>query len=240
MTKRILFTFAHPDDETFTVGGTLAEYAKHPDIETIVYSATLGDAGKCGNPPVCSKEELALVRKEELKTAAAILGVDHLLFDTYRDGHLSMLSKDQLKEAVLKVIEKYQPEIVVTFPPHGLSGHKDHHAIQQATLEAVKDERNKAVKTLFYATFPESMKEKMGQPAFADPDETIAVTKSIKEENIEKVRKALLAHKTQHLSVERVFPTIKNSKQPFLKFDNCEYFVHAWGASPVSNNELFS
>jgi N-acetylglucosamine malate deacetylase 2 len=239
MTKRILFTFAHPDDESFTVGGTLAAYAGRPDIETIVYSATLGDAGKCGNPPVCSKEELASVRKEELLTAASILGVNHILYDTYRDGQLAFLSNGQLKETVLKLIEEYQPEIVVTFPPHGLSGHKDHQAIQEATLEAVSDNRNKTVKTLFYTTFPESMKKQIGQPAFADPDETIAVTKFIKEENIEKVRLALLTHKTQHLSVERVFPTIHQSKQPFLKFNNCEYFVHAWGKEPISNNELF-
>ena len=62
---KILFAFAHPDDESFITGGLIHRLSKNQNVQTILYSATKGDAGKCGNPAVCKKEELAAVREKE-------------------------------------------------------------------------------------------------------------------------------------------------------------------------------
>ncbi len=225
MSRTFMFIFAHPDDESFTCGGTLTELAKAKDTKTILYSATPGDAGKCGEPPLCQVDELAEVRKKELEEASKLLGIDELHIGDYQDGKLNKLPDDELKNDVLKRIEAVQPDVVITFPPHGLSGHPDHKAIQLATLQAVKE--TDVVKELYYATFPQSLADETGNPAYADPDDSITLIKSFSNEDLDPVRKALLAHRTQHLSVERVFPTIYN-ENGFMKFNNKEYFIKAW------------
>lgn len=225
MSRTFMFIFAHPDDESFTCGGTLLELAKAKDTKTILYSATPGDAGKCGEPPLCQPDELAEVRKKELEKAANLLGIDELHIGNYQDGKLNQLPQNELKEDVIKRIEAIKPDVVITFPPHGLSGHPDHKAIQLATLQAVKE--TNVVKELYYATFPQSLADETGNPAFADPDDSITLIKSFSTEDLDSVRKALLAHRTQHLSVERVFPTIYD-KTGFMKFNNKEYFIKAW------------
>ena len=234
MIKRILFFFAHPDDETFTVGGLLASLSNRNDVETIVYSATLGDAGKCGSPPICSREELSLIRKKELEKAIEILGADHLITGTYQDGKLNELEEGELTNKVKNLIHQYHPEVVITFPPHGISGHVDHKAIQQATYKAISEDKDTPVQKLFYVTVPSNIQKK---PTHTDTFDDIDVTVCFKQAEAEKVRNALKAHRTQHLSVERVFPSLNN--KAFDKFGNCEYFILAWKKENSSlSNEL--
>ena len=70
----LLAVFAHPDDETFRPGGTLALLARR-GVEVHVLTATRGEAGSCGDPPLCSPEELPAVRESELRCACAALGL---------------------------------------------------------------------------------------------------------------------------------------------------------------------
>lgn len=64
----LLAVFAHPDDETFRPGGTLALLACG-GFPVHVLTATRGEAGSCGDPPLCTSEELAAVREKELRCA---------------------------------------------------------------------------------------------------------------------------------------------------------------------------
>lgn len=237
MKKRILFSFAHPDDETFITGGILAKYSKRKDIETIVYSATLGDAGKCGNPPVCSKADLAMVRKNELENACHILGVTTVVTGTFKDGTLLDLPNDVLSDAVKQVVKTYQPNVVVTFPPHGISGHRDHIAMQKATLEAITSDVHTPVEKLYYVTLAsESGKTFDGRRTVDDMNDVTLII-NYTENEMEVVRKALLAHQTQHLSVERVFPMI-HEQLPFSKYGNRECFILKWSKQHQSSAEL--
>jgi N-acetylglucosamine malate deacetylase 2 len=221
----IFFSFAHPDDESFTVGGLIAKLANESGIETVVYSATLGDAGKCGLPPVCSKEDLAKFREQELQQACEHLGVDHVVSGTFNDGQLHTIQPEVLKEEVKKQLEQFKPKVVITFPPHGISGHKDHTAIQEATLAAVKE--TNVVERLYYVVLPESLTTGDGDgPPYGNRDEEIDVKIPIAQPELEQVRKALLAHKTQHLSIDRVFPTIYSDS--FTKHNNVEHFICAF------------
>jgi LmbE family N-acetylglucosaminyl deacetylase len=87
LTHRIACVFAHPDDETFCVGGTIAKYAA-AGIRTDLFCATNGDAGKNSSVPVSSREELAEIRKEELRAATRILGIASIELPGYGDGTL--------------------------------------------------------------------------------------------------------------------------------------------------------
>ncbi|MEW5941502.1 MAG: PIG-L family deacetylase [Chloroflexota bacterium] len=72
--KTLLAVFAHPDDESFRPGGTLALLARR-GARVQVLTATRGQAGSRGNLPLCSPEELPGVRERELRCACAVLGL---------------------------------------------------------------------------------------------------------------------------------------------------------------------
>src|ERR671914_2636657 len=66
--------FAHPDDETFSIGGTIATYAAR-GVRWNLFCATDGDAGRTSGVPVASRAELGALRRNELIAAARLLGV---------------------------------------------------------------------------------------------------------------------------------------------------------------------
>ncbi|MDF2606331.1 MAG: N-acetylglucosaminylphosphatidylinositol deacetylase [Bacillales bacterium] len=219
---KVFFSFAHPDDETFTVGGLINKLHQKDLANIILYCATPGDAGKCGEPPVCSKEQLGEVRKKELEKASEILGVDKLITSTFQDGQLTNF-KDELTTELEQILIEHKPEIVVTFPAHGISGHKDHIAIHEVTTEIVNRNNFDFIKKLYYATFPEEVK---GPRAYLEKMFEIDVVVELSTENSETVKSALLCHRTQNQSVNRVFKGLFN-QVPFKKFNNKEYLVLA-------------
>ncbi|WP_044640263.1 PIG-L deacetylase family protein [Risungbinella massiliensis] len=214
----ILYVFAHPDDETFTVGGMIAHHHDLRKSQTL-YCATHGEAGKTGNPPVCSKEELSSFRQKELDEAIGILGLNKLILRDFGDGKLKEMPFEKLVADVLTVLEEEKPEIVITFPPEGISGHQDHRIIQQATLAAVKQASFPT--TLYYIIIPDSVAEKMGRHVYSTPDSEIDHSVDVTKYR-EQIVAALLAHRSQHLSVEKAFPEIE--KQDWSRFRTHEYF----------------
>lgn len=219
MNQTILLVFAHPDDETFTCGGSIAHWAEDPTTRIILYCATRGEAGKTGNPPRCTQEELGDVRAAELDRAASILGINHLVLRDYGDGKLKDLQKGVLARDIKNILDQYTPQRVITFPPDGISGHPDHQAVHLATLEAMKG--NYPNTQLFYSVIPESLARKFPRPIHGTPDKEI--TEKI---NVSPYRKvimtALQQHQTQHLSIERVFPGVMEGK--WEKLRRVEYF----------------
>ena len=73
MRRSIAAIFAHPDDETFAIGGVIAAYAAR-GVECHLFCATDGDAGRTSGVAVASREELGRIRRRELESAASILG----------------------------------------------------------------------------------------------------------------------------------------------------------------------
>jgi LmbE family N-acetylglucosaminyl deacetylase len=219
---KVFFSFAHPDDETFTVGGLINKLYSKNKCEIILYCATLGDAGKCGEPPVCTKEQLAEVRNKELIEAAKVLGVNKVITGNFLDGKLPE-SKSDLKKALENILQEHKPEIVITFPSHGISGHKDHIAIHEVTTEITSKSEFSFIKKLYYSTYPEEIK---GPRAYLEKMTEIDIVVDLSIENSETVKKALLCHRTQNQSVNRVFKNLLN-QVPFKKFTNKEYLVNA-------------
>ncbi|MBR8658591.1 MULTISPECIES: PIG-L deacetylase family protein [Brevibacillus] len=206
--KHILFVFAHPDDETFTSGVTICKYAQQPDTTISLVCATRGEAGKAGDPPLCTQAELPSFRERELREAATILGIDNLLFLDYTDKRLSSVPEDELISRIQAVIASCQPQVVVTFAPHGISGHPDHQAISAATTQAVKQlPPGSPVRKLYHVTYAAGAPAGMFVPPCTDPYEAITTEIRAPEYALQ-VARALAAHRTQHMSVERVFPGV--------------------------------
>lgn len=226
----VLFVFAHPDDETFTSGITISKYAQETDTQLHLICATRGQAGKAGNPPLCSPAELPRFRERELREACAILGMTSVEVWDYEDKGLNQVPVKELVENIQKAFAQYRPQVVVTFAPHGISGHPDHKAISAAVTQAVQTlPDDSSVRKLYYATRAQETGVDAIQPVFADPYE--AITTIIKAPAYtSQVGRALRAHRTQHLSVERVFPGVTSGD--FTKVPDQNHFILAWNRLP--------
>jgi LmbE family N-acetylglucosaminyl deacetylase len=132
---RILGVFAHPDDETFCAGGTLAKYVA-AGWEAMVVSATRGQAGQIRDARAATRRSLGEVRERELREACRRLGVQHVRVLDYMDGELREVDQAELAEVVAGIMREFSPDIVITFGEDGAYGHPDHIAISQATSVA--------------------------------------------------------------------------------------------------------
>jgi LmbE family N-acetylglucosaminyl deacetylase len=170
--QALLAVFAHPDDETFRPGGTLALLARQ-GVRVEVLTFTRGEAGSCGDPPLCAPAELSAVRERELHAACAALGIWPRLLD-YADGHLPEADAETMIAHILSVIREIQPQVLLSFGLDGLSGHPDHIAVGQWAAEALR--RAEEVAALYTVAVPRSLAETLNmRQVHSVPDETIAL-----------------------------------------------------------------
>ena len=147
MPRTLLAIFAHPDDETFGPGGTLAKYAAEGVAEHL-NCATRGEVGESDMDDYGRCEDLACQREQELRCAADVLGLAEVHFLDYQDSGMAgspanqhpralvQADMDVLAEQVADIMRQLQPQVVLTFDPYGAYGHPDHIAIHQATVAA--------------------------------------------------------------------------------------------------------
>lgn len=161
---RILCVVAHPDDETFFAGGTIAKLVNNGHVVKLI-TATRGEAGELGNPPLCTQDELGHVREQELREAAKILGISQIFLLDYIDATLDTIPVKQLSEKIEKIILDEQPDIVITFNKEGGSRHPDHMQINKAATQAFAEYAKKAGKhvRLYYSDIPKSLLAKLEQ-----------------------------------------------------------------------------
>ena len=134
---RLMCVLAHPDDESFGTGSTLAKY-RSEGVETFLVTATRGEHGWRGpdeeNP---GKQALGRIRTAELEGAAAVLGLCEVNLLDYSDGDLDQADPAEIIGKIVTHIRRVKPHVVVTFGPDGVNGDPDHIAISQFTTAAV-------------------------------------------------------------------------------------------------------
>jgi LmbE family N-acetylglucosaminyl deacetylase len=147
--RRLLFSLAHPDDESFGSGGTIARYVAE-GAEVYYVCATNGDVGTVSPEMLNGYNSVAELRLAELDKASAVLGFKKVFKLGYKDSGMmnSESSKDptclwqapreEVARKVVEVIREIKPQVVVTFNKYGGYGHPDHIAIQRATTDAFK------------------------------------------------------------------------------------------------------
>jgi LmbE family N-acetylglucosaminyl deacetylase len=135
MSRRMLILLAHPDDETFGPGGTIVRYARQ-GVEIHLGTATRGEAGMLGDPPVTDREHVGEVRAAELRCAAAVLGIKEVTFMGFADGRLADTPRERIVEKCVEMIRRVRPHVLLGFGPGGVSGHPDHVVMSEAAREA--------------------------------------------------------------------------------------------------------
>ena len=152
--RRLLGVFAHPDDEIFCAGGTMA-LAADAGAEVMIVSATRGEQGQIRDPAAATRRTLGAVRESELRAAAAELGVPRVQLLGYADGTLPH-HRSSLGAAIAGIIRRFDPDTVITFGADGGYGHPDHVAISELTTHAfraqIRDHNRE--QRLYHAVFP--------------------------------------------------------------------------------------
>ena len=143
----VLAAFAHPDDEGFGFGGSLAMLAARGARITLV-CATNGDVGEISDPSLATPENLHQVRQEELREAMKVTGVQDVRFLGYRDSgmdgtpdndhprSLHQAPSDEVVAKLVEIIREVRPDMVFTHDPTGGYGHPDHITVHSRTVQA--------------------------------------------------------------------------------------------------------
>ena len=184
----VLDVFAHPDDEGFSCGGTLAMLADLGASITMV-CLTNGDVGEISDPSLATPQTLAQVRQGELRQAALVTGVTDVRFLGYRDSGMAgtednnhpdslyQAPPDQVVGRLVDIIREVRPNLVITHDPTGGYGHPDHvttyaHVTQAFSLagdgaahpsQPVSGDQLWTPRLLYYACFPRTVMQRMWQ-----------------------------------------------------------------------------
>jgi LmbE family N-acetylglucosaminyl deacetylase len=180
----LLAIFAHPDDETFGVGATMARYAAKGVPVTMV-CATRGEVGEIAPGTGATPENLGRFREQELRDSMAILGVHDVRFLGFRDSGMlgtednedprafAKAHADGVVHQLVKLIREIRPAVVVTWDKSGGYGHPDHvatHHHATAAFNAAGDPAKYPTagdpyhpRALFYTTIPIEEFIKMGE-----------------------------------------------------------------------------
>ena len=145
--KRLLACFAHPDDEAFPIGGSLAAHSSR-GVNIRLITATSGEEGEVRSPGLAMPDGLGSLRREELSCSVHTLGLQSHHVLGYRDSGMAGTSANNLPEAFINIpqeeiigilvreIRTFRPQVVLTFEPGGLYGHPDHIAICKHATKA--------------------------------------------------------------------------------------------------------
>ena len=150
----LMAVHAHPDDEASSTGGVLARYSAE-GVRTVVVTCTNGEFGDSpgGVKPGADghdEQEVAEIRLAELRQSAKHLGVTDLELLGYHDSGMvewdyknrpdafCNVPLDEVAGRIGALIERYRPQVVVTYDPEGGYQHPDHVHASRAAAEAVR------------------------------------------------------------------------------------------------------
>jgi LmbE family N-acetylglucosaminyl deacetylase len=239
---RLVGVFAHPDDDVYSIGGSLVLERDRLDV-TLVF-CTSGDAGPIWIDGV-EREELGPVREREQAASMAALGVDaDVRFLRHPDYHLPEVPVDDLVGEIESVLRDARPDLVVTFGSDGWSGHHDHVRAGEAADAAfarARGDLDPGARLLHVGTLASAVERfdaelrASGDPEREDrsllairgvPDEEIAI--AVDTRHVRDVKLAgIEAHRTQIGELERVPAALR-----WIVLDT-EWFVQAWPERPA-------
>jgi LmbE family N-acetylglucosaminyl deacetylase len=158
--------FAHPDDDTYGVAGSLALHAG-PELEVTSIMTTSGEAGLIADAALATRETLGAVREGEDRLAWRALGIEPSLhFLRHPDGGVADLPRDDLVAEYVSLLRDARPDVVITFGPDGVTAHADHVAVGAAATAAFHAARaagDAGFRRLLHVGIPASSIERLNE-----------------------------------------------------------------------------
>lgn len=130
----ILGIWAHPDDETYSMGGIMAAAVENGQT-VVCITATRGELGIQDESRWPAKR-LGQIREQELKHAFKILGVERHHWLDYPDGGCDKVDENEAVNRICSLIVAFKPDSILTFGADGLTGHPDHQTVSGWAVKA--------------------------------------------------------------------------------------------------------
>ncbi len=203
----LLYVFPHPDDECFGPAPALArQRAAGHDVHLL--TLTRGEATKQRHRLEYSKDEMGAVRFREMQHVAEALDLSSLNVLNLPDGELADLSPLDIETVVRQHMVRLQPDVVVTYAVHGISGHPDHlvtHAIVKRVVCAALRDGVVDVKRLAFFTLQAEDSDRP-EHLTGSPDEAIDCIVPVSDNDLETARTALHCYETYLPVIEKHRP----------------------------------
>lgn len=218
---KLLFVFAHPDDESYGPAGTILHYA-HEGTETYLVTLTRGESGKLGICKTLSKPEVAELRIRELQCAVKVLHVKKLTIGDFPDGGLEDIPDSKGIGFISQSVAEINPDAIVTFYKSGITGHADHKIVSRWVTSAVKNSFSQT--RLFHFGLTENQAQKItDRKMYAIPESEITHQIDISA-YIEQKKEAIKCHDSQL----EIFEKMQRFDGGFEQFHRIESFSNIW------------
>lgn len=205
---RILYVFPHPDDESFGPALAIARQRREGD-DVHLLTLTRGGATRQRQRLGLSVDEMGAVRVREMACVEEVLGLASLSVLDLPDGGLARLDPHDVEAPIADAVDRFRPDVLVTYAVHGISGHPDHLVAHAVVKRLFCDRRGTPGAPRRLALFtllppehgqPDPMKLGTSQP------EDIGCAIEVGDEDVATARRALDCYETYREVIERHDP----------------------------------
>ena len=215
----ILYIFPHPDDESYGPAAAIDKDLKAGN-EVHLLTLTRGGATQMRFDLNLTIEQMNEVRYKEMLNVEKSLNLSSMIVLDYPDGGLKELDPRDIENSIRQHVKMIDPDVIVTYPVHGISGHNDHivcHAAVKRVFLELKEQGGHLKRLAFFGLTEEDNK-KMPLKDFKiiKEDETDCMVK-FSAENVAAAHKALDCYVTYKKMIES--SNIKTVVTEFLPFD---------------------
>ena len=208
---KILYVFPHPDDESFGPASAMSaqQRAGH---ETYLLTLTKGGATKQRHKLGLSIEQMGKERYKEMVEVEKVLGLKEMTVLDLPDSGLAEMNPREIEKVVREEITKIEPNILVTYPVHGISGFHDHlviHAVMKRLFLVLKEEGADYLKRLAFFTLSKRdvetnvMNSQNPFHIHYSTENIIDCKQPVDEEDVRKMQEALRCYKTYENTIEQ-------------------------------------
>jgi LmbE family N-acetylglucosaminyl deacetylase len=205
-TMRILYIFPHPDDESFGVGHVMHRQRRQGH-EVHLLTLTRGGATKQRHKYGYSVAEMGEVRYREMLDVERVLGLSGMTVLDLVDSGLKEADPRTIEAVIATELERLRPQVVVSYPVHGISGFHDH-LVTHAVVKRAFVEQQEALPELARLAFCTLTKEQAAAAetvfplSSSKPDEIDCLVR-VEPEDIEACRRALDCYETFRETIEK-------------------------------------
>jgi N-acetylglucosamine malate deacetylase 2 len=153
---RILYIFPHPDDESFGPAPVLSKQIDQGH-EVFLLTLTRGGATRVRHALGLSVAEMGEIRYQEMRKVEKVLRLSGMTVLDLPDSGLQEMDPREIEQVIAGHIQQLRPQVLVTYPVHGVSGFHDHlvtHAVVKRLYLEMKDQGADYLKRLAFFTIP--------------------------------------------------------------------------------------
>ncbi len=190
---KILYIFPHPDDESFGPAPAMSKQVREGH-EVYLLTLTKGGATKQRHKFGYSIDEMGEVRYKEMLNVEKTLNLKGMTVLDLPDSGLKEMDPREIEDVIRKEIERVKPDVIVSYPVHGISGFHDHlvsHAVVKRIFCEMKDKVSFLKRLAFFTMTEENAKKQLHFHISGSKDEEIDCVYKVDDEDIENSRKAL-------------------------------------------------